>query len=87
MGMAFYAISIMPLVQKIHEMNNGAKQVWFADDSSAAGTCNSLRTWWDGLNTSGPKFGYTPNAIKTHLLVKEEFENKAREKWTIGVKK
>ena len=78
MGMAFYAIAIMPLVQKIHEMDNGAKQVWFADDSSAAGTCNSLRTWWDGLNTLGPKFGYTPNAIKIHLLVKEEFENEAR---------
>ena len=39
--------------------------------------CKSLRTWWDDLTTLGPKFCYTPNAIKTHLLVKEKFKNLA----------
>ena len=37
-----------------------------------------LRHWWDLLQESGPKFGYFPNAVKTHLLVKAENYEEAK---------
>lgn len=54
-------------------------QVWFADDASAGGRLRRLREWWDNLVLIGPKYGYYPNATKTHMLVKEEHEAEARE--------
>ena len=54
------------------------KQVWFADDATGAGSCESLRQWWDQVERVGPTFGYYPNSTKTYLIVKEEHENKAK---------
>ena len=74
LGMAMYAIGILPLIQKLHEHCQATKQVWFADDATAAGTCESLRQWWDFLSTEGPKYGYYPNATKTYLIIKEAYQ-------------
>ena len=74
LGMAMYAIGILPLIQKLHEHCQAMKQVWFADDATAAGTCESLRQWWDFLSTEGPKYGYYPNATKTYLIIKEAYQ-------------
>ena len=55
------------------------KQVWFADDATGAGTCESLRKFWDNLLTLGTGYGYYPNGSKTYLVVKPEHIVKARE--------
>ena len=60
--------------------------------------CSELRAWWDTFVALGQDFGYHPNAIKTHLIVKEQFFDKAKRlfegtnvnitvqgKWHLGV--
>ena len=53
--------------------------MWFADDATGASTCTNLRSWWDALSSCGKAFGYHPNASKTYLVVKEEYESKAKQ--------
>ena len=48
------------------------KQAWFADDGTAGGQIVPLKSFWDKLLREGPKFGYSPNASKTILIVKKE---------------
>jgi hypothetical protein len=38
----------------------------------------TLRQWWQHVTTIGPKFGYNPNASKTHLVVKPELASEAK---------
>src|SRR5690348_1037205 len=45
-------------------------QIWYADDSQAAGKLLALRRWWDKLWKIGPKYGYFPKPPKTFLIVK-----------------
>ena len=56
-----------------------AKQCWFADDASGAGTISEIKQWWDGLNTLGPDIGYFPNAKKCWIIAKPEKEALVRE--------
>ena len=66
--MPLYALATIPLIKKL---DGNYKQVWFADDAAAMGKIVDLRDWWDRLSTSGPGFGYFPNASKTWLVTKE----------------
>ena len=72
-AMAMYAIGIRPLIDILCNKTDQSKcqQVWYADDSSAAGKLLEIRKWWDVLNETGPKFGYFPKAVKTILIVKD----------------
>ena len=79
LAMAMYALAVTPLIQRLHDLCQGVKQVWYADDATGAATCHNLRDWWDKLSIIGPPFGYHPNASKTYLVVKEEHEGKARQ--------
>ena len=74
LAMPMYAIATIPLIKTL---DGNYKQVWFADDAAAVGKIADLRDWWDRLSTSGPGFGYFPNASKTWLVTKEEFHNAA----------
>ena len=75
LAMPLYALATIPLIKKLE---GNYKQVWFADDAAAAvGKITDLRDWWDRLSTSGPGFGYFPNASKTWLVAKEGFHNAA----------
>ena len=38
-----------------------------------------LKIWWDKLSELGPGFGYFPEATKSWIIVKEEYEDLARE--------
>lgn len=62
-AMGLYALSIQPLITSLQAMSD-AKQCWFADDASGAGTTLEIKQWWDALNSLGPDFGYFPNAKK-----------------------
>ena len=77
LGMIMYALASLPLIQSLSSPN--ILQVWYADDASCAGKLNYIRSWWDMLLSTGPSYGYYPNASKTYLLVKEEHADAARE--------
>ena len=78
LAMALYALSIQPLITSLQAMSH-AKQCWFADDASGAGTISEIKQWWDGLNTLGPDIGYFPNAKKCWIIAKPEKEALVRE--------
>ena len=67
LAMALYALSIQQLITSLQAMSD-AKQCWFADDASGAGTMSEIKQWWNGLNTFGPDIGYFPNAKKCWII-------------------
>ena len=71
-AMAFYAVSTHPLIKKLGDQIEKITQTWFADDSSAAGTLNSILSWWKKPLKVGPMYGYFPNPTKCVLIVKNE---------------
>ena len=79
LAMAMYALAIRPLIDKLREAEPNARQVWFADDATAAGRLATLRQWWQIVTTIGPDFGYNPNASKTHLVVKSKLIEEAKQ--------
>ena len=44
----------------------------YADYAAVGGSLSALREWWDDLFSSGPMFGYYPNASKSWLVLKDE---------------
>ena len=79
LAMPMYALDMMLLLQAAAEA--GAKQAWYADDSSGAGTVSSVREWWDTLESRGPVYGYYTNSAKSILLVKSDKLQEAQEKF------
>ena len=78
LAMAMYALAVKPLIDRLQSLCPTVKQVWYADDATGVATCSELRAWWDTLAALGQDFGYHPNAIKTHLIVKKQFLNNAK---------
>ena len=79
LAMAMYALAITPLIHQLSTKSPDVSQVWFADDAISAASCAQLKEWWDNLSILGPTFGYYPNGSKTHLVVKEEYEEIAKQ--------
>ena len=71
----FYSVSISPIISQLSSIL--CKQLWYADDSAAAGLLQHLREWWDCLLDIGPGLGYFPNAKKTWLVVKPQHFDEA----------
>ena len=78
-AMNMYACSIKPLIDVLSNPSayqvagvDRAKQVWYADDSAAAGKIGSLAIWWKQLCQFGPLLGYYPKNDKCHLIVKTQ---------------
>ena len=78
LAMGMYALAITPLIRGLSDCQLDTKQVWYADDATGAGTCSNLKRWWDHLTSIGPKYGYFPKSPKCHLVVKPEFEERAK---------
>ena len=70
-------VVVVSLINKLQELHGNISQVWFADNSTAASTCQWLRAWWDDLVTHGPSFGYFPKASQNFWVVKEEYAKEA----------
>jgi hypothetical protein len=53
--MGMYAVGTRPLLDILNRETNPAlcQQVWYADDSSAAGQLSEMRKWWD--TAAGPQ--------------------------------
>ena len=83
-AMPIYAVSILPLLTSIIVDDKASritnlKQAAFADDLVGAGSLASLKFWWDAILRYGPYIGYEAKASKSWLIIKEEYENCARE--------
>ena len=76
LAMAMYAIATQPLIKRL---DNIAKQVWYADDSTAGANLESLKRWWDLLKEISPHYGYYQNGSKTYIVAKPDIADTARE--------
>jgi len=54
--MPMYAPGIVPLIWKLGNID--VSQMQYADDASAGGSLQSLRSWWDHIQCLGPDFRY-----------------------------
>ena len=78
LGMAMFALAMVPLINKLAEVCKSIYQIWFVDNATAASTAKCLRQWWDTLSSRGPCFGDYPNPSKTVLVVGEENVEKGK---------
>ena len=76
--MAMSALAIRPLINKLRYAEPDARQIWFADDATAAGKLATLRWWWQLITTTGSDFAYCQNARKAHLVVISELVDEAK---------
>jgi hypothetical protein len=81
MSMFLYAIAILPLIRRCTMNDPDCRQVWYADDSSAAGRLTRIRQWLDVLIAEGPSFGYFPEAAKSYLIVAPRYVELAKRKF------
>ena len=77
LAMPMHAMATIPLINQLSNVRD-MKQVWYADDATAAGSLHSTRQWWNHLVSVGPAFGYYANASKTWLLTKDEHLDRAK---------
>ena len=68
--MPIYVLGSLPLPNIITTDNT--KYSANADHISCVGKLRNILTWWNNLNTFGPKMGYFPKANKSQLIVKPE---------------
>ena len=71
LAMPFYALATKPLIDRLSTDTPDLKQIWYADDATAAGKISDLKKWWDNLTKLGPSFGYFVNPKKTWLVTKD----------------
>lgn len=55
LAMAMHGLATIPLIRRLDGL---CTQVWYADDSMAAGKLVHLRQWWDELFSVGPGYDY-----------------------------
>ena len=72
LAMAWYSLSTTVLIDSLRAKFSEVKQVWLADDASAAGKIEKLKKWYDELIKEGEKFGYHVNGSKSWLIVKDD---------------
>ena len=83
LAMAWYSISTVALIDSLKALVPLVKQVWLADDATAAGKLEQLKTWYNILIEEGQNIGYYVNRSKSWLIVKNE-ESEARAKEIFG---
>ena len=78
--MAFYGISIKPLIMHLDYLKTSVFQVWLADDATGAGSLHHLKVWWDIVSNEGRKYGYiVSKPSKSWLILKDESQVKEAE--------
>ena len=88
-SMVYYAMGLMPLLKAASEpvQSEGRNpsdiplnliDVFYADDGNAAGRLEDLKVWFSRLVEIGPHFGFTINPAKSFVLVKPQFEARAK---------
>ena len=77
--MPFYALATIPLIKCLPTFNNSVRQVWYADDASATGSLDELKSWWTAIIKEGPKYGYYVNPKKSWIVVEDGFKESAQQ--------
>ena len=70
LAMPWYAINTVHMIHSLRASTPQVKQVWLADDSTGAGSIESLYQWYKSLCQEGKKYGYIVNGAKSWLIVK-----------------
>ena len=70
--MPFYTLATRPLIEVLISETYNLKQIWYADNATAAGKISSLKKWWDKLSSIGPSYGYFVNPAKSWLVTKDD---------------
>ena len=82
-AMAAYALGVTPLLHFFHEFASShyhsTKEESFADDFTISRKISEIKEYWDLLTLKGPMYGYFPKASKSHLIVKRQREQKAKD--------
>ena len=68
LAMPMHGVAVVPLTRRL---DGCCTQVWYADDSAAAGKITQVWQWWETLAKEGPRFGYFVNPDITWLVTKE----------------
>ena len=71
LAMAFYGISMRPLINVLDHLKTNVHQVWLADDATGAGSLINLKRWWTLVTEEGRKFGYVVKPTKSWLILKD----------------
>ena len=83
--MAIYFLGNTPLLAWLSNSSKGktekfpSKQTAFEDDLNGIGSLKNLKRWRDLLEQEGGKFGYHVKASKSHIIVKEKYQDKAEQ--------
>ena len=78
-AMAFYALSLMKLIEDAKTKAPAAKEVFYADDGATGGKLDAVSHFWRYLQEDGPKYGYFVNPSKSYLIVKPGVRKEAEE--------
>ena len=80
LDMPFYALSISIIIYFLQSEFESVKQVWLANDATAAGDLHSLLHFFNRLIIKGAKYGYYVNPGKSWLILNNETDlNKAND--------
>ena len=74
--MLFYALATILLVRSLAGIQ-GTKQVWYADDSTAAESLLGLWNSWDSITIKVSPFGYFANSQNSSLIIKPSRQDEA----------
>ena len=80
LAMAFYGISVTPLIKKLKDKVNEVAQVWLADDATGAGKLDRLKLWWISIISEGKSYGYYVKPTKSWLILKDSAKLQEAEK-------
>ena len=72
LAMPWYSLSTVTIIDQLKELEPDVKQVWLADDASAAGKLQPLFNWYKKLESIGNNYGYHVKQSKCWLIVKTE---------------
>ena len=70
LAMPFYALGTTTLLNFLKANITSIRQVWLADDATAAGKPKPLKEWWSAVIAEGAKIGYNVNEAKSWLIIK-----------------
>ena len=70
LAMPFYALGTTTLLNFLKANVTSIRQVWLADDATAAGKLKPLKDWWSAVIAEGAKIGYNVNEAKSWLIIK-----------------
>ncbi len=70
-------MAVLPLIRKLNVSQGNIIQNWYADDASAVGELELLRSWMLTLIQRGSAYGYSPEPHKSYLVVSPELKEQA----------